>query len=342
MLIGGKEAESAESGQTVTIVVSSDPEAGFPEGELYQAGSSAVEKRYLASDAVKALKAGAAKARGDPDSIPLPPDLAAKSGGSAVVGRSQPLWFWLDGGKDLDEILKFRPAKVILPLTAENVKEVSKQRKRYGHLSDFVWSLPPLAIGRNLEKIRKEAAKLVEAGARDFMLANIGEASLLDRIKPGLKLWGDHRMGVLNHVAAQSLAGLGLSGVTVSLEADQETIQKLSQADFGGGVLMYLYGRPALFTSRHRPPALRRGPVVSQRGEKFWTADDGEAFILQSEHRVFIGGLLRAPRPKGFVGLIIDLRREPNILEAARRVKKAIDQGRGSPGLSFNFKRGLQ
>ena len=105
---------------------------------------------------------------------------------------------------------------------------------------------------------------------------------------------------------------------------------------------MYLYGRPALFTSRFRPPSLKRGPVVSQRGEKFWTAEDGDAFILQSEHRVFIGGVLKTPKPKGFVGLLVDFRREPNILEAARRVKKAIDQGRGSPGLSFNFKRGLQ
>jgi hypothetical protein len=339
--VDGQSAESAEAGAKAVIVVDDAPGAAEPYGELYQTGSAALEKRYLSSEAVLGLKSASGK-KIDPDSIALPAELSAKGGRGAVIGRSQPLWFWLDGSKDLDEILKFRPTRVILPLTAENVKELSKQRKRFGHLSDFVWSLPPLTMGRSQEKIRKEAAKLVEVGARDFMIANLGQAVLLDRLKPGLKIWGDHRLGVLNHLASRSLSELGLAGVTLSLEADLDTLQKLSQADLGGGVLMYLYGRPGLFTSRYRPPSLRRGPVVSQRGEKFWTAEDGEAFILQSEHRVFLGGLLRTPKPRGFVGLIIDLRREPNILEATRRVKKAIDQGRGSPGLSFNLKRGLQ
>jgi hypothetical protein len=174
------------------------------------------------------------------------------------------------------------------------------------------------------------------------MIANLGQAALLDRLKPDLKIWGDHRLGVLNHLAAKSLSDLGLAGVTISLEVDLDTLQRLSQADLGGGVLMYLYGRPGLFTSRFRPPSLRRGPVVSQRGEKFWTAEDGEAFILQSEHRVYLGSILKTPKPRGFVGLIVDLRREPNPVEATRRLKKAIDQGRGAPGLSYNLKRGLQ
>jgi hypothetical protein len=340
MLDGGEAVSEAEAGRRVEIVVDEEPGDWEPYGELYLTGSSTLEKRYLASEAVAALEA--AKRPVDPEALALPPELSAKSVRGAVIGRSQPLWFWLDGCQDLDEILKFRPARVILPLSAENVKELSKQRKRYGHLSDFVWSLPPLTLGRSQEKIRKEAAKLVEAGARDFLIANLGQAALLDRLKPGLKIWGDHRLGVLNHLASQSLSELGLSGVTLSLEADLDTCQRLAQADLGGGVLMYLYGRPGLFTSRHRPPSLRRGPVVSQRGEKFWTAEDGEAFILQSEHRVFLGALLRTPKPKGFVGLLVDFRREPNLLEAARRVKKAIDQGRGTPGLSFNLKRGLQ
>jgi putative protease len=340
LLKDGEAVDSAEAGETVTVVVSESDEANAPRGELYLTGSSALEKKFLGGQSVKNLKSAAARYK--PSNIALPPDLAGTLSRQALPGRSQPLWFWLDGPKDLDEILKFRPAKIVMPLTAENVKELSKQRKRFGSLSDFVWSLPPLLFGRSQEKIRREAAKLVELGARDFLISNLGQAALLDRLKAGLKIWGDHRLGILNHLAAQSLSSMGLSGVTISLEADQETVEKLSQADLGGGVLMYLYGRPALFTSRSRPPSLKRGPVVSQRGEKFWTAEDGEAFILQSEHRVFIGGLLRAPKPKGFVGLLVDFRREPNLLEAARRVKKAIDQGRGSPGLSFNFKRGLQ
>jgi putative protease len=340
--VAGQAAESAEAGDKAAIVVDEAEGAPEPRGELYLTGSAALEKEILAGDLVTRLKQTAAKYRPNLEAVALPPELATKGPRGSAAGRSQPLWFWLDGCSELDEILKFRPARIILPVSAENVKELSKQRKRYGHVSDYVWSLPPLLFGRSQEKVRKECQRLAEAGARDFMISNLGHAALLDRLKPGLKIWGDHRLGVLNHQAAQTLTSLGLAGVTISPEADLETVEGLSQAALGGGSLMYLYGRPALFTARFRPPALKRGPVVSQRGEKFWAAEDGDAFILQSEHRVFLGGLLRAPKPRGFVGLIVDLRREPNLLEAARRVKKAIDQGRGTPGLSFNLKRGLR
>ncbi|MDR1656211.1 MAG: U32 family peptidase [Deltaproteobacteria bacterium] len=341
ILDGTLEIASAQAGQTVTIALGT-PDSPPPEGQLYLVGSGGLEKQYLASEPVKRLKAAAKDYAPNLDSIALPPLLTSRDGGPPVLGRSHPLWFWLDGTKDLDEILNFRPAKIILPLTSETVKELSRHKKRYRYFSEFIWSFPPLIFGKNQGKIRNEAAKLVESGARAFMVSNLGQIALLESIKPGLKIWADHRLGVLNHLAAKSLNSLGLSGVTISIECDQNTITRLTQARFTGGVLMYLYGRPPLFTSRHRPPDLRRGPVVSPRGEKFWTADEGEAFILQSEHRVFQAGLLKISKPSGFLGFLVDLRREPNVLEAARRLKKAIDQGRGSPGLGFNFKRGLQ
>jgi hypothetical protein len=248
----------------------------------------------------------------------------------------------VDGFDHIQETLKFRARKIIVPLTAENVKKYSQNRKLLSPLANLVWSLPPLLFGRSQEKIRKEAKTLVESGHRDFMVGNIGQITLLNHLRQGLRLWGDYHLGVLNHLSGQFFDDLGLAGVTISIESDQETLQKLSESSFPGGVLMYLYGRPALFTSRFRPPNLKRGPVVSQRGEKFWPSEEGDAFILQSEHRVFMGGLLKTSKPKGFVGLIVDLRWEPNPVEAGRRLRRAIDQGRGSPGLAFNYKRGLQ
>ncbi|MDR0622309.1 MAG: U32 family peptidase [Deltaproteobacteria bacterium] len=333
--------ESAEAGETVRLYLG-DPNSPPPETDLFKIGSGALEKELLASDPVKRLRA-IAKNYSPPTPGPLPSALSGERGGPAPSpGRTQPLWLWVDGFDHVQETLKFKPRKIIVPLTAENAKKLGQYRKLLAPYSNLVWSLPPITLGGGLEKVRREAKKLIEAGHRDFMVASLGQIPLLNRLHPGLKLWGDHHLGVLNHLAGQALADAGLTGVTVSMESDQATLLKLSQAPFPGGVLMYLYGRPALFTSRYRPPSLKRGPVVSQRGEKFWTAEEGDAFALQSEHRVFIGGLLKTPKPKGFVGLIVDLRREPNPVEAGRRLRKAIDQGRGSPGLSFNFKRGLQ
>jgi putative protease len=340
MWLDGATVEAAEAGAVVTLALGG--EDGPPlSGQLYKIGSGSLEKELLASMEVKRLKAAAKDFK--PDFRNVPAKVFGPRGSAApAAAKNHPLWLWLDGPNNLQDMLKFRPRKIILPLTTENAKELHRQRKMLSSFSDFVWSLPPLLLGRSQEKIRKEAGKLLEMGHRDFMVSNIGQIALLSRLNSSLKLWGDHRLGVLNHLAGESLHDLGLAGVTLSLECDQDTYQKLAQSSFSGGVLMYLYGRPALFTARYRPPSLKRGPIISQRGEKYWTAEDGEAFILQSEHRVFMGSLLRASKPKGFVGFIVDLRREPNPLEAARRLRKAIDQGRGSPGLAFNYKRGLK
>ncbi|MDR1051606.1 MAG: U32 family peptidase [Deltaproteobacteria bacterium] len=340
MWLDGEPVTSAEAGATVTLALG-DARDVPPAGQLYKSGSGSLEKELLASEPVKRLKSLARQYQ--PPQTKIPPRLAGpKNSPPAGSGKTQPLWLWLDGPANLLEMIRFRPRKIILPLTPENVKDLARQKKTLGSFTDFVWSLPPLFLGRSQEKARREAARLAEAGHRDFMIANIGQIAFLNRLKPDLRIWADHHLGILNHLAGHALHDMGLSGVTLSLESDQEVVQKLSAASFSGGVLLYLYGRPALFTARFRPPSLRRGPVVSQRGEKFWTAEDGDAFILQSEHRVYVSPLLKAPKPRGFVGMIVDLRREPNPAEAARRVRKAIDQGRGSPGLAFNFKRGLQ
>ncbi|MDR2367323.1 MAG: U32 family peptidase [Deltaproteobacteria bacterium] len=341
MLKDGQEVDSAELGEKVTLTIG-DPDVVPPATMIYKIGSGSLEKEYLASDQVKRLRTIAKNYT--PPTIRSVPSALIKDRGqiATLAGGSQPLWVWVDGFDHHQETLKFKPRKVIVPLSPENVKKLSHNKKLLGPVGNLVWSLPPLLFGGAQEKIRKEAQKLIESGHRDFMIANLGQINLLNRLHQSLKIWGDHHLGVLNHLSGQVLRDLGLAGVTVSMESDQENLLKLSQTSFPCGVLMYLYGRPALFTSRYRPPSLKRGPVVSQRGEKFWSAQEGEAFILQSEHRVFIGGLLKVPKPKGFVGLIVDLRREPNPAEAGRRLKKAIDQGRGSPGLSFNYKRGLR
>ncbi|MDR2368761.1 MAG: U32 family peptidase [Deltaproteobacteria bacterium] len=341
MVRGGTEVDSADAGDEVTLSIG-DPASPPPATDVFKIGSGSLEKELFASEPVKRLKLHA-KNYSPPPAPPTPPGLAKDKGAVATSpGRSQPLWLWLDGFDHIQEMLKLRPRKIIVPLTAENAKKLGQYRKLLSPYSNLVWSLPPLLLGRAQEKVRKEAKKLIEAGHRDFMISNLGQITLLGRLHNGLKLWADHRLGVLNHLSGKAFHDLGVTGVTLSMECDQETLLKLSQAAFPGGVLMYLYGRPALFTARYRPPNLKRGPVVSQRGEKFWPSEDGDAFILQSEHRVFIGGLLKSPKPRGFVGLIVDLRQEPNPVEAGRRVRKAIDQGRGSPGLSFNYKRGLQ
>ncbi|MDR3204127.1 MAG: U32 family peptidase [Deltaproteobacteria bacterium] len=334
-----REVEGAEAGQT--IIIATSRELNLSQGVVYKIGSAASERQYLRSESVARLN-DLAKSFNPPEPSPLPASIARHFERGAPAGKVQPLWFWLDNVEIISELISFNPKKIILPISVEIAKELNRQKKRLGFVPPVVWSLPPLTFGSTQDKLIKEVSQLFEAGYRDFMLSNIGQITLLKRLKLDLKLWGDHHLGAFNHLHGQSLVALGLSGVTYSLEIDQQTLSNLVQSRSSGAVLFYLYGRPALFTARFRPPSLKRGPIVSGHGEKFWSASEGDSFILQSEHRVFIVGLLKAPKPNGFSGLIVDLRREPNPVEAARRVKKAVSQNKSAPGLSFNFKRGLK
>jgi putative protease len=336
-----EETLSAEAGETVTLAMG-DPDQAPQPSMLYKIGSGSLEKELMASEPVKRIKS---VAKGySPRPIPSPHGISP--GGwahpSGSLGKSNPLWVWLKGFDFIQEILKFNPRKIIMPVTPENVKTFSQYRRLLSSYPHLVWSLPALIFGRSQEKLKKEAKKLIEFGQRDFMIPNIGHARLLSRLHLSLKLWGDYRLGVLNHLSAKALQGHGLAGVTLSPEIDQLTLEKMSRASFPCGVLLYLFGRPALFTARFRPPNLKRGPVVSQRNEKFFFSEDNDSFILQSDRRVYVGGLLKAPKPSGYRGMIVDIRWEPNPVEAFRRVKKAVDQGRDNLGMSFNFKRGLQ
>jgi putative protease len=340
MWVNGLEAELAEAGETAVIGWREADEPP-PAGLLYKTGSGALEKRLLSSGPAKRLKK-LAESFEPPRPVPTPPELRRPGRLPLAAPRSQPLWFWLDGPARLAELAKLRPRKIILPVTADNVMEALRLKKRLPSAQALTWSCPPLSFGSGREKLRRTAAKLVDAGFRDFLIANLGHVEMLQALRPDLRLWGDHRLGVLNRLTAEALRGLGLSGVTASLEADQESLLRLVQAGYDGGLLFYLYGRPPLFTARFGPLDLKRGAVVSPRGEKFWPAEEGGAFILQSERRLFLGGLLKLPKPPGFAGLLVDLRREPDALDAARLVKQAVERGRGSPGFAFNLKRGLR
>jgi hypothetical protein len=185
-----------------------------------------------------------------------------------------------------------------------------------------------------------EVKALLAAGFRAYLASNLGHLNLLKRAGPGAEIWADHRLGVLNHQAEAALAGWGCRGVTLSLEMDEETAAAFWSRPAAADRLVYLYGRPALFTSRL--PLEGRETLVSPKGEKFHLGREGEAVIVTSDRPVFLAPLLKNPPLPGGAGCILDLRREPHLAEKLRTLKKILAAGAsGGQGSPFNLKRTL-
>jgi putative protease len=344
MLLEGQETPMAEAGSLVTIFVSTEKDApdapNLPKGTLYLTTSGQEEKTYLAKESVKKVRQWAQGYH--LKNINPPRELTTKETARDNFPFPRHLWYWLGQLDALPEILPYSPERLVIALTPANARSFSRYKKTLRSGPQVMWSFPALLFSNGWEKIRREVTRLIDQGFRDFMVANLGQAEFLSSLGANLKIWGDHRLGPLNHLTEAALERLGLSGVTLSPEMDLETYQGLAKKPGSGSVLLYLFGRPALFTSRYQPLGLKRGPIVSPRGEKYFAATEGDAFILQSETRIFLGGCLKSPAPRRLAGLLIDLRLEPRPGELARLVKKAVAEGRGGFGSGFNLKRGLR
>ncbi len=343
ILLDGQSVDRAPAGSEVVL---GGPNLPDQRGLLFKVASGNEERRFLASPLVKAVKEAAAGIKLPPPRT-LPPELKPGRPFSRPAGRTagRPgFWVWLERAEELPELAEFEAQRIILPLTVPNVRHLRHHRRGLKEAANrLVWSLPPLIFHRRQALLTRELSALIESGAREFLVSNLGQINQIQRAGreiPNLAIWGDHRLGVLNHLAEAALTGLGLTGVTLSLEADAETFQNLWQAPAAGRRLAYLYGRPALFTARY-PLDQRQTAIVSPKGEKFHLALEGEATVVLAERPVFMAQFLKMPPHPGLAGYILDLRGEARPAIRLRELKKALAGGGTGQGSSFNFKRTL-
>ncbi|MDR2339480.1 MAG: U32 family peptidase [Deltaproteobacteria bacterium] len=360
----GERLELAPKGSSPYIRLGGGGEGAMASGQLHKTGSLAEEKSFLNSPECRAIKAQGESYRGlaAPKRLPLalrhPPKAGAVFGkpsrGPLSQGRGQGrgqghssgkadkrLWLMLDDFGHLKGLLPLRPHRLIVPLAQDLAFEAARLAKRVTGLPGIVFRVPPLLFDDEPPKARRLAEGLIKKGWREFMVANLGALDMLKGISPKAIVHGDHGMGFLNHLAADELFAQGLASATMSLEADMETFSLLMKGSFPGRVLLYLSGRPPLFTAREFP-RLGRGPVVSPRGERFQVARDGSAYLLFPEQRVMMAGFLRGPQSPSLGGFIADLRREPNAVSIARSLRRALSEGARLHGPQFNFRRGLK
>ena len=256
------------------------------------------------------------------------------------------LWYRVARMEEVPGLEQLKPARVIVPATSANIRRGTAMRRRLGPLFErVIWALPPLVFQE--ARLKRDLAQLNKMGAREFMISNLGHLPLLDN--PGGKgrrrplFYADYRLNCLNTQTEAQLAALGLSGLTISVETDEENLQQILQRPGPTARLLYLYGRPPLFTSRFKPYGLKDShPVESPRRERFRIRQEGDFFVTIAEQPVFFAPFLKLRSLAGVSAFIIDLEYDPRPAASAKEITEAVARGKPIGSASrFNFKRGL-
>lgn len=352
LVMEGARVAEAPAGSEVVL-----PAAG-PLGTgdlLFKVDDALGERAALAGPLMAAFKKMPAGVRGKPGPAlkralaALDPPGPGRTRPGRAEGRTPEIWCRVFRPEDVFELAPLRPDRVILPLNRANQKRLLKLRRRLlPFLDGLIWALPPLLFGRELEETRAQLMGFRKGSGGAFMITNLGHLGLLDPLLTGRgahrpEVFADHRLSVLNSQAEAQLADLGLSGLTLCLESDEENLSRLLKRPAPIARLLYLYGRPPLFTSRFRLAGFRdRQAVASPRGERFEVAQEPGLSQVVAERPVFLAPLMKMKPLAGVRAWIVDFEFEPHLRETVRRVAEAVRRGRPLKGASrFNLGREL-
>ena len=193
------------------------------------------------------------------------PDLEAPGAPAkpAQAGLSLFFWQWSDGHESLfplaDRVyVPFQAIGAVLQCTARSQKMMA-------------W-LPPVTNGVADGLIRDAAPQWRGMGLDGVLIGNAGHIEMLR--DAGLPLYGGASMNAFNGWTMETLARLGLQGVTLSHELTMEQIEQLPDAGIEKEAV--IYGRLPLMTSAYCPVGGQSG----KPGGKCGRCAGGEAFAM--------------------------------------------------------------
>ncbi|MDR2198087.1 MAG: U32 family peptidase [Deltaproteobacteria bacterium] len=333
----GKSLERAPAGEKATLEFGSG-EKPLIGGTLYKTGSGSEERRHLASEICRRIRFPPPVPR--EKTPPFPAGLLPKKP-EREARKGEEIWLGVDDFQAASKVSSYGPERMIVALNEKNLRDFSDFKARKPSPPPVVWRLPPLLSEDAAKRLEILLRELGENGEKEILASDLGAAGLVRRLLPKAVLYADHPLGLLNRLSLETLFCWGFAGAALSPETDAETHSLLMGEAFGGAILLYLSLRPPLFTSR-AALKIKEKFVLSPRGERFFPASEGEAFLLFPEERVFMDGFLRGPRSPDLLAFVFDLRGETRPEEVLESLLPALS-GEGPRGFSrFNFKRGLK
>ncbi|MFT5701878.1 MAG: putative protease [Desulforhopalus sp.] len=164
-------------------------------------------------------------------------------------------WLKTDSVKMVLEQGTFNPDRYLLPFEKQLLSQVGQIKKGLGRRSRTVtWALPPLIMENDLGRMRQQIKLLIRSGFKSFQLGHASQVQLFKGEK--VHLFGDYTLNIHNSQAALELASMGVESTQIGIEMDKKSLQDLlkgyAQNRSGKKMMfgMYVYGAPALYTSR--------------------------------------------------------------------------------------------
>jgi putative protease len=134
-------------------------------------------------------------------------------------------------------------------LDPENLKFLEKYRE--GNCRIFAW-IPSVTRGNYDSLVRDKLSMIVEWGIEGILLGNLGSIQMCAGKYPGLKVFGDFQLNVLNSFSLEEMYNMGLDGISLSVELNMSQINSLRDVK-GLNKEVIVYGRIPLMTSEYCP-----------------------------------------------------------------------------------------
>jgi putative protease len=259
--------------------------------------------------------------------------------------RPRQLTVTVASARDLSLLAEPDIARVVLPLTPDNVREAAKltQQSTEGR-ARLVWDIPAILFPGDWGNFRGVIGQLRAQGFTAFRLNNLGHLALFPD-RSGLELLGGVTLYTMNSQAALAWRELGLSELTLPLESDRENLTALLARELGGPVSLTVYAPLHLLTSRIPVRGSRHGDRLrSDQGEEFRLENDqGLTVVASGEDFSIIDRLAELPGADS-ARLHLDLSGCGPFSARGRAVFQALrtDGGRLAGTTPFNFTRGLE
>jgi U32 family peptidase len=262
---------------------------------------------------------------------------------------------------------------LLVELTEDNFNDYLRNLRPVKKLKGLIWQLPAIIFEKQLAFYRQALNTLLDGAWHTFMVGNLGHLHLLREVQaalvqpdlnkphqagrrvirgegpagpalpPKLTLYSDYTLPCLNAAAFEALQNLGVDYLTLSVEADKDTLKLLFQHLPGSRLMAYIYGHLPLMISRAPLPEGKKAlRLTSPRGEQFRLLSRGELTYLVAKFPYLLQKPLEELLPQGLTRVIVDANNSGlPATEIGSVVRRLLSGPQITGGLPLNYYRGL-
>jgi putative protease len=331
----GKSILSAQTGAQVYLACSKPLHSG---DRLFKVGTRSESAAAIWKTIREEVPAGVRQKSKFPHRQKILDDLEKPV--QAQTRQNETLIVKVDSGNDLAQALRSSAAMVLLSATANNLERIAKQKFSPSQMKKFGLSLPAVIFEKEIEYFRAAVGWFIKKGFLLWEINNWGHFDLTGQGR-GVRLIAGSRLNLRNSAAFAQAEELGCRQSVVSLEITKEELKELAQKRFSAGLVLTVYCRPPLFTSRLVPTLHQDRPFLSPRNDVYHMIKKTGRVEIYADMPVSWLEQLPVLRSFGYSNFLIDFSespaKRPDSLQAALR-GFAASRSPASYSL-FNFER---